>query len=177
MTTTAKMVVDYIGTQMRLSGRTQLLKLLYYTQAWSLAWDGEPLFHDRIEAWEQGPVVVDAYYRRSPQGPALTPEQQATIDAVIDHYGRFYGKQLSDLTHEEHPWKVAWDARPDHASNRGQEEISLRDMRREYTRQSMAGRGPRRLAQGVKHLSDDEVRCTVERNAERWAEALALLAG
>jgi hypothetical protein len=29
----------------------KLQKLVYYSQAWHLVWDGEPLFTERIEAW------------------------------------------------------------------------------------------------------------------------------
>lgn len=39
----------------------KLHKLLYYSQAWHLAWEDEPLFGERIEAWANGPVVPDLY--------------------------------------------------------------------------------------------------------------------
>ncbi len=29
----------------------KLQKLVYYSQAWGLVWDEEPLFPERIEAW------------------------------------------------------------------------------------------------------------------------------
>ena len=31
--------------------------LIYYCQAWHLAWAGTPIFAETIEAWEDGPVV------------------------------------------------------------------------------------------------------------------------
>lgn len=43
------------------SGPLELSKLhalLYYTQGWTLAWTGRPMFEDEIEAWEIGPVVT-----------------------------------------------------------------------------------------------------------------------
>jgi uncharacterized phage-associated protein len=39
----------------------KLHKLLYYCQAWSLVWDGEPLFEEEIEAWVSGPVIPYLY--------------------------------------------------------------------------------------------------------------------
>ena len=39
----------------------KLQKLCYYAQAWSLVWDDECLFTERIEAWANGPVVPFLY--------------------------------------------------------------------------------------------------------------------
>ncbi len=39
----------------------KLQKLCYYSQAWALVWDGEPLFKQRIEAWVNGPVIPALY--------------------------------------------------------------------------------------------------------------------
>ena len=39
----------------------KLQKLVYYAQAWSLVWDEKPLFHVRIEAWANGPIVRELY--------------------------------------------------------------------------------------------------------------------
>jgi len=95
----------------------KLQKLVYYSQAWSLVWDEAPLFDEPIEAWANGPVVRALYdvhrgeYSRStwPTGKIsnLSPEQKATIDAVLKFYGDKTGQWLSDLTHMEDPWKQA----------------------------------------------------------------------
>ena len=42
-------------------GAMKLQKLLYYSQAWSLAWDGEPVFRERVQAWSEGPVVRESF--------------------------------------------------------------------------------------------------------------------
>ena len=39
----------------------KLQKLIYYCQAWSLAWDGDPMFPEEFEAWASGPVVPTLY--------------------------------------------------------------------------------------------------------------------
>ena len=92
----------------------KLQKLVYYSQGWSLAWDGEPLFDEEIEAWANGPVVRDLFVLHRgkftvsewPEGDpeALTPDQRETIDAVLEGYGELTGQQLSDKTHTERPW-------------------------------------------------------------------------
>jgi uncharacterized phage-associated protein len=97
----------------------KLQKLVYYCQAWSLVWDEQPLFHGRIEAWANGPVCPDLYYRHRgqfrvssiPEGDpeALTLAQRETVDSVLDYYGNMNGQFLSDLTHAERPWKETRD--------------------------------------------------------------------
>ncbi|HEY8020268.1 MAG TPA: type II toxin-antitoxin system antitoxin SocA domain-containing protein [Thermoanaerobaculia bacterium] len=95
----------------------KLQKLVYYCQAWSLVWDEEPLFPERIEAWANGPVVpalyrehrgqfkVDSWPRGNPA--ALDEAQRETVDAVLKHYGDKASQWLSELTHQESPWKDA----------------------------------------------------------------------
>ena len=95
----------------------KLQKLVYYSQAWSLVWDEEPLFPETIEAWINGPVCR-ALYRlhsgkysvdRIEKGKAdeLTADQRETVDAVLDFYGDRSPHWLSNLTHMETPWQDA----------------------------------------------------------------------
>jgi uncharacterized phage-associated protein len=95
----------------------KLQKLVYYSQAWHLVWDEEPLFRSSFEAWANGPVCRDLYneHRRSfavaswPMGDAsrLTRSEAETVDAVVDAYAHLNGQQLSRLTHAEEPWRAA----------------------------------------------------------------------
>lgn len=95
----------------------KLQKLVYYSQAWSLVWDGRPLFDESIEAWANGPVVRELYDRHRgnrqpsawPEGDpdALDEEQQITLDTMLSFYGNEDAQWLSDLTHVEKPWKEA----------------------------------------------------------------------
>ena len=95
----------------------KLQKLVYYSQAWSLVWDEEPLFEENIEAWANGPVVRELFdYHRGmyeisamPIGNPrlLNQEQQETIDAVLEYYGDKSAQWLIELTHIEGPWKQA----------------------------------------------------------------------
>lgn len=95
----------------------RLQKLVYYSQAWHLVWEGESLFPEPIEAWANGPVVRALYNvhrgkftisnwkegRRS----NLTAKQRESVDAVLDFYGDKSGHWLSELTHQEAPWRNA----------------------------------------------------------------------
>jgi uncharacterized phage-associated protein len=91
-------------------GVVKLHKLLYYAQGWHVAWQGEPLFRERIMAWANGPVVAEVWadekHRRPRPAPQrLTGDELATIDHVVDRYGGFTGKDLIRLTHAEAPWR------------------------------------------------------------------------
>ena len=39
----------------------KLQKLVYYCQAWSLAWDDVPLFDEDFPAWANGPVCPELF--------------------------------------------------------------------------------------------------------------------
>ncbi|MFE0720265.1 Panacea domain-containing protein [Streptomyces rochei] len=124
----------------------KMQKLCFYSQAWSLVWDEEPLFTERIEAWANGPVVRSLYAQHRgqweihswPSGNAdnLTPDQKASVDAVLDAYGKLTAQQLSDLTHSERPWIKARAGLP--PTVRSEAEITRESMRDFYA--SLASR-------------------------------------
>lgn len=101
----------------------KLQKLAYYAQAWSLVWDEEPLFDEKIEAWANGPVCPDLYtahrgeftitQERKGNAAALSKAACETIDAVLRTYGDKSAPWLSDLTHKEAPWSDARKGLPD----------------------------------------------------------------
>jgi uncharacterized phage-associated protein len=93
-------------------GAVKIHKLLYYAQGWHLTWAGEPLFGERIEAWANGPVVADLWHdekkdRPRPESRALVGAQLATIEYVVERYGRSTAKDLIRRTHDEDPWREA----------------------------------------------------------------------
>lgn len=134
-------VAQYILDKLGRLTTWKLQKLCYYSQAWSLVWDDEPLFKDRVEAWANGPVIPNLYQKHrgrfyitdvkgSPNN--LSKPQKDTVDAVIKAYGNKSSIWLSELTHRETPWR---DARSrDHLSygERGNAEIRLDDMAEYY---------------------------------------------
>lgn len=93
-------------------------KLLYFAQAWSLVRLGRPLFDERIEAWQYGPVVPNVYvaFKRyggdgiaEPDG-AYSPENFSDdeLQLLIDiqrEYGKYTASALVNITHEKgSPW-------------------------------------------------------------------------
>ena len=111
-------VAAYILDEAGPMAAMKLQKLCYYGQAWALVWDEKPLFKARIEAWANGPVVPALYAKhrgkfmlgkRSIQGrkSALTQDETNTIDAVVSYYATRSSQWLSDLTHQEEPWRKA----------------------------------------------------------------------
>ena len=94
-----------------------LQKLCYYSQAWSLVWDEEPLFKEDIEAWAHGPVVPCLYKHhkgqfiisslRKGRPGKLDDDQAETVDVVLKMYGDMPGVTLRSLTHRELPWREA----------------------------------------------------------------------
>ncbi len=124
----------------------RLQKLLYYCQAFSLVYDGTPLFKDRIEAWMNGPVVPGLWAKHRYEymiddvdhdsKESLDNDNIATINLVLDAYGEMTGGQLSALTHSESPWLDA--RRGLNAGQRSSQEITHESMQRFYSEQVRA---------------------------------------
>ncbi|HET6231152.1 MAG TPA: type II toxin-antitoxin system antitoxin SocA domain-containing protein [Longimicrobiaceae bacterium] len=138
---TAHDVAAYILKRRGGMSAMKLQKLVYYSQAWSLVWEDQPIFHEAVEAWANGPVVRELYDRHRgqfevrdwPDGDpdALTPDERSTVDAVLDYYGGRSAQWLSDLTHREQPWREAREGLPE--GERGNRKISLATMMEYYS--------------------------------------------
>lgn len=96
----------------------KLQKLVYYSQAWQLVWEEVPLFHNKIQAWANGPVCPDLFDQHRGRftveaesfpgdSSHLNDGQRETIDVVLGAYGHLSGQDLSDLSHSERPWREA----------------------------------------------------------------------
>lgn len=96
----------------------KLQKLCYYAQAWSLVWDDSPLFDEDFQAWANGPVCPELFYKTHGKYKVdasdetggdgdLTENQKDTIGKVLDYYGGHDAQWLSQLTHMEDPWMEA----------------------------------------------------------------------
>jgi len=103
----------------------QLMKLVYMSQGWSLALRDAPLYGERIEAWQYGPVVPVLYNRTKTYGSApitgplppapnavgevLSGEEIDLLRSVVDNYAHLSGPALSNLTHRPgSPWSKVW---------------------------------------------------------------------
>lgn len=173
---TAIDVAKYIKAKQHVYGDVQLQKLVYYAQAWSLAWDGRPLFEERVEAWRMGPVVRALRFRHDdPDDSVLTDAERSTVDAVLEFYGDHNGQALAHRSHSESPWADAWEKRPE-GSDRCSEEITHEAMRRYYTRLALTSEAtPTREPVTVDADPEEALRIAAA-NAERWRETLAILA-
>ena len=122
----AKYIIDKCGPMSAM----KLQKLVFYSQAMSLVWDDEELFKNDFEAWAKGPVCRGLYnehrglfiiensnifknpteldfYEYTVGEENLRDYQKETINAIIDAIGGLSPYQLSEMTHNEDPWKEA----------------------------------------------------------------------
>jgi uncharacterized phage-associated protein len=119
-------VCDYIILQCRTGNADlnllKLQKLLYYVQAWSLAFTGKTLFDGKFQAWVHGPVNRYIYDRfadtkslysaveQTDMRPNFDPDQSLSseerlhIDNVLEVYAPFSGSDLEAQAHTEEPW-------------------------------------------------------------------------
>lgn len=137
-------VAEYILRERGEMTAMKLQKLVYYSQAWSLVWDEQPLFDERIEAWANGPVcraLYSAHHRQFSVAPNsiktgdldLDAEAKSTIDAVLEFYGEKSAQWLSDLTHLEAPWLKARGRAGAQPGDVCEEEVTLADMHEYYS--------------------------------------------
>jgi len=119
------------GEDLPVLDQLKLYKLVYYAHSWHLAFTGQPLFPEDIEAWPHGPVVRDLYiefkcFGRSkitrlgqrlrlidsqPQMVAMEPQYHGSLEQILnsvwDTYKNYTGVQLSNSTHDEgEPWDI-----------------------------------------------------------------------
>lgn len=117
-------VARYILEKQGPMSTMKLQKLCYYSQAWALVWDDEPLFPEEFQAWMNGPVCPELFSKTRGKfsvnagdepgdSSVLTENQKNTIDTVLDYYAPHDAQWLSRLTHMEDPWKNAREGVPD----------------------------------------------------------------
>ena len=119
----AAYILDITGTITTM----KLQKLAYYSQAYSLAATGHPLFNEDFQAWRNGPVCPELFalhrgeflIRKGElvlpnteklQDNSLTDVQKILVEKVCEKFAGYSGSDLSAMTHREDPWKNAYDA-------------------------------------------------------------------
>lgn len=144
-------VGDYIIIKVKEAGESlnllKLQKLLYYSQAWHLAFYGTVLFEGKFQAWVHGPVnreIYDRYFGSKSLYSEMTENDVGSgfdigrisrrnarhIDTVLEAYAGLTSTQLEEMTHREEPWRAArGDRRP---SERCAELIDESLMKRYY---------------------------------------------
>lgn len=121
------LVAKYIIMRCNQMGKTisnlKLQKILYFVQAEFLVAKGYPCFPERIEAWDFGPVVPDAYRRYKIYGSAsipfmgedyshlFSPDDKMMIDEIVEQCAKYSASTLVEITHHQAPWQNAYRSR------------------------------------------------------------------
>lgn len=98
----------------------KLQKLCFYAQGIISAMRGAPLFHEKVEAWDHGPVVPALYHQYKVNGASaiavvnnfdqtsIAKEDRQAIQDIFEYYGQFSPWRLRNMTHDEKPWSDAY---------------------------------------------------------------------
>lgn len=97
----------------------QLNKLLFFSQAWSLVLNNEPLFEEDFQAWDYGPVLPSVYHQFKSYKKnnienvtdenylsKFTDKQGDLLLDVYRAYGEYTAPKLIKITHAK---GGAWD--------------------------------------------------------------------
>ena len=117
---------DYILKHYGPMSHLKLQKLLFYCDAYHLAYFGSELVTDEFEAWVHGPVsrkvfsslkdcsilYSDLSYEDKgidvdKEVDKLTSDQKTILKDILDVLSTWSGFQLEAATHKEKPWKEA----------------------------------------------------------------------
>lgn len=119
----------------------KLQKIVYYCQAWALAWDDKPIFNEDFEAWANGPVCPELFHQHKGRfivgeydihggtGEPFDPDFIETMDTVISEFKDKTPQWLSDLTHSERPWQ---EARKGYSPGESCSEVIDKEIMRDY---------------------------------------------
>lgn len=132
----------------------KLQKLVYYCDAYSLAYFGKQLITDNFEAWVHGPVCRRLYNSLKDKSKlysdvtytydgtdvekefnALTSDQQSLITSILDQLSTWSSFELESSTHQEAPWR---NARKGYSEADKCSVIIKKDDMREYYRKEIA---------------------------------------
>ena len=94
----------------------KLQKLCYYAQGFHLALFDKPLFEEKIEAWQHGPVVPILYHEFKEFGNSAIAaptdmdfeiydtDTAELLEEIWEVFGQFSAGKLRNMTHDEPPW-------------------------------------------------------------------------
>ena len=133
-----RFVINYSNDSNYGISNLKLQKILYFIQAYFLinTDDKTPCFSEKIEAWEFGPVVPEAYneykqyggtnipyiktyfvvdkdniwdsYRENYDDSIIKESDKKMIRDVVDKFSDYSATYLVTLTHNQSPWKDAY---------------------------------------------------------------------
>jgi len=139
------LTISYIFEQMKEVTPLALQKILYFIQGIYMVMFGKPLYKEDCMAWIHGPVYEEVYdlfkdFKYNPiedsrfaifknRFEELSEQEKMVIDLVINTFGKYSGKVLEGITHEEKPWK---NARIGYEPSEPSREIISKDEIRNY---------------------------------------------
>lgn len=116
-------LADFILKNYGPMSHLKLQKLLFYCDAYHLAYFNEELISDKFEAWVHGPVSRKIYDRLKDRSKLysdlsfdtsnsdpqvefnkLTSDQQDLISQILGELSTWSGLELESATHREKPW-------------------------------------------------------------------------
>ena len=129
-------VINYSNDKDYGISNLKLQKVLYFIQAYFLISTPEQCFRERIEAWDFGPVVPEAYREYKQFGSSNIPNvsyyvemdfddfwkskvkkyrsevisdgDKRRIEAVVDRFSDYSATDLVEITHNQAPWMDAY---------------------------------------------------------------------
>ena len=117
------LTISYIFERMQEVTPLALQKILYFIQGIYMVKFDKPLFKEDCMAWIHGPVYKEVYdlfkdFKFNPiednrfvilkeRFEELNEQEKMVIDLVINTFGKYSGKVLENITHNEEPWKNA----------------------------------------------------------------------
>lgn len=134
----SRYVINYSNEKDYGISNLKLQKVLYFIQAYFLTNtpNGTPCFREKIEAWDFGPVVPEAYReykqygssnippmisyidfddddiwnseRKTYDNKVISKNDKVLINAVVDKFSDFSATDLVTLTHNQAPWREAY---------------------------------------------------------------------
>ena len=132
----SRYIINALNNQGLSISNLKLQKLLYFVQGFFLALDDKPCFSNRIEAWDFGPVVPDAYHEFKIFGSNSIPpiktyfkfnnnfwdsetiefdesiiedSDKYKISTVLNLFKNYSTTQLVNITHNQNPWKDVYN--------------------------------------------------------------------
>lgn len=132
----SRYVINYSNEKEYGISNLKLQKILYFIQAYFLTSQSNACFQERIEAWDFGPVVPEAYREYKQFGSTNIPamlsfinfddediwlserkvydntiisgNDKTLINNVVDKFSDYSATDLVTLTHKQAPWKDAY---------------------------------------------------------------------
>lgn len=120
-------LANYILAKVGPMNHLKLQKLLYYVEAYHLAYFDTSIIDDDFEAWLHGPVSRKIWDHMKESANiydlincpedkndiandfknTITEDQLGLINDVLEEYGKESSYRLECMTHDEDPWKKA----------------------------------------------------------------------